>query len=325
MRSSMPGVIVVVACLLFASCGGHGAPPANVLRIGHFPNITHAQGLIGHQLTRQEKGWFEARLPAGTKVEWYVYNAGPGAMEALLAGTLDAAYVGPNPALNAYARTGGKDVRVIAGAALGGAALVVQKTGSYTKAEDFRGKRVATPQLGNTQDVACRAWLKRGGLQVSTTGGDVNVIPTANPDQLALFSRGELEGVWTVEPWVSRLEREAGGKILVSEDDAVTTVLVSSARALGERRELMKALVAAHDELTKWIGEHPDEARKLVQAELRDETKQQMAPQLLAQAWPRIRFDARPPREEFARFLESAQLAGFLKDAPSLDRFTETP
>jgi NitT/TauT family transport system substrate-binding protein len=324
-RRARVGATLLSAALLGGSCGADAPDDALVLRVGHFPNITHAQGLIGHQLTRREKGWFEARLPKGVRVQWYVYNAGPSAMEALLAGTLDATYVGPNPALNAYVRSAGGDVRVVAGAALGGAALVVPAESGATSAADFRGKKIATPQLGNTQDVACRAWLAEAGLKVTTTGGDVNVVPTANPDQLALFQQRKLDGVWTVEPWVSRLEREAGGRVLVKEDDALTTVLVSSVRALREKRELIKALVAAHDELTRWIGEHADEARKLVQEELREETRQLMPDDLLAAAWPRIRFDARPPRAEFERFLAAAKGAGFLTGAPPLDRLVETP
>ena len=118
------------------------------------------------------------------------------------------------------------------------------------KPADFRGKRIATPQFGNTQDVAARAWLAGGGLRITQTGGDAQVLPTANPDQLGLFQRKQVDAVWTVEPWVSRLELEAGGKILVEEKDAVTTVLAASARFLAARRDLVRRFVAAHRELT---------------------------------------------------------------------------
>ena len=123
---------------------------------------------------------------------------------------------------------------IVAGAVNGGSALVVQADAGLPKPADFRGKRIATPQFGNTQDVAARAWLVGGGLRITQTGGDAQVLPTANPDQLALFQRKQLDAVWTVEPWVSRLELEAGGKILVEEKDAITTVLVSSAKFLAE-------------------------------------------------------------------------------------------
>src|SRR5215212_5152974 len=134
------------------------------VRVGHFPNITHMQALVGRALERQGKSWFAERLGADVKIEWFTYNAGPSAMEAIFAGSLDLTYVGPNPALNAYARSRGEEIRVIAGAVNGGSALVVQPDGGLAKPADFRGKRIATPQLGNTQDVSARSWLVAGGL-----------------------------------------------------------------------------------------------------------------------------------------------------------------
>src|SRR6266480_5699874 len=199
-----------------------------VLRVGHFPNITHAQGLVAHNLSRQGKGWFEERLGPGTKIEWFVYNAGPSAMEAIFAQSIDLTYVGPGPALNAYTKSNGAEVRLIAGSANGGAALVVQPDQNLKAAADFRGKKIATPQLGNTQDISCRAWLTDGGLKITQLGGDAQVIPTQNPDQLGLFKAKKIDAVWTVEPWLTRLEQEASGKVIVQEKDAATTVLVSS-------------------------------------------------------------------------------------------------
>src|SRR5947209_7308176 len=203
-----------------------------IVRIGHFPNITHAQGIVGHALTRQGKGWFEQRLGPGIKIEWFVYNAGPSAMEAIFAKSIDLTYVGSAPALNAYSKANGEEIRIIAGAANGGAGLVVQPDQNLSSPADFRGKKIATPQLGNTQDASCRAWLINGGLKVTQLGGDAQVLPTANPDQLGLFQQKKIDAVWTVEPWVSRLEREAGGRVLVEESDSNTTVLVSSVKFL---------------------------------------------------------------------------------------------
>src|SRR6185369_15415037 len=179
--------------------------------------------------------------------------------EAIFAGSIDLTYVGPNPALNAYIRSRGDEIRVLAGAAEGGAALVVASDGPLAKPADFRGKRIATPQLGNTQDVAARAWLKKQGFKITLTGGDVSVVPTANPDQLQLFQQGKLDGVWTVEPWVSRLELEARGKIFLEQNDAVTTVLVSSVKFLKAHADIAGKFRTAHVELTTWINAHADE------------------------------------------------------------------
>ncbi|HWB61715.1 MAG TPA: ABC transporter substrate-binding protein, partial [Chthoniobacteraceae bacterium] len=203
---------LVAAVALFCGLGtpAHAADKT-VIRIGHFPNITHLQGLIAHALTRQGKGWFEQRLGPDVEIQWLVYNAGPSAMEGIFTKAVDLTYVGPGPALNAYARSKGEDIRIIAGAANGGAALVVQPDENLKAPADFKGKKIATPQLGNTQDISCRAWLIGGGLKITASGGDAQVIPTENPDQLALFQQKQLDAVWTVEPWVSRLEMEAGG------------------------------------------------------------------------------------------------------------------
>src|SRR3954447_24642909 len=158
-----------------------------VVRFGHFPNITHAQGVIAHALTRQGKGWFEERLGKDVEIQWFTYNAGPSAMEAIFARSLDLTYVGQGPALNAHLKAQGQEIRILAGAANGGAALVVKPDGPIKTAADFRGKRIATPQLGNTQDISCRAWLKAQGFKVTQTGGDATILPAANPDQLGLF------------------------------------------------------------------------------------------------------------------------------------------
>src|SRR5205823_4745160 len=224
-----------------------------VIRFGHFPNITHAQGVIAHALSRKGKGWFEERLGPKVEIQWFTYSAGPSAMEAMFAGSLDLTYAGQGPALNAHFKSNGEEVRVLAGAANGGAALVIKPDGPIKTPADFRGKKIATPQLGNTQDISCRAWLKAQGFKVTQIGGDVIVLPTQNPDQLAAFQKGDVAGVWTVEPWVTRLEREGGGKVMLEDTQVLTTWLVSSAKFLQNNRELAKKIVAANSELTQWM------------------------------------------------------------------------
>src|SRR5450755_2364317 len=215
----MKTILLLIASISVSFTNAVDAADNAVLRVGHFPNITHAQALVAHNLSRQGKGWFEERLGPGTKIEWFVYNAGPSAMEAIFAQSIDLTYVGPGPALNAYTKSNGAEIRLIAGAANGGAALVVQPDQDLKTPADFRGKKIATPQLGNTQDISCRAWLAAGGLKITQLGGDAQVIPTQNPDQLALFKLKQIDAAWTAEPWVSRLEMEAGGKVIVEERD----------------------------------------------------------------------------------------------------------
>jgi NitT/TauT family transport system substrate-binding protein len=246
-------------------------------------------------------------------------------MEAVFADTVDLTYVGPSPAINAYSRARGEEIRIVAGSVEGGAALVVPSDSSLRSPADFRGKRLATPQLGNTQDVSARAWLSSGGLHITLTGGDAQVVPAQNPEQLSLFKSRQVDGVWTVEPWVSRLEMEAQGKVLVDERDSVTTVLVSSRKLLDRHRDLVRRFVAAHDELTAWVGSHPAEAQAMVRDELMAETRTQVSPDLVAHAWPRIAVVTAVNRPALEEFVAKAQQAGFLRNTPDLTRLLETP
>jgi NitT/TauT family transport system substrate-binding protein len=295
----------------------------DTIRVGHFPNVTHVQALVAQHLSRSGRGWFEQRLGPDIKIEWYIYNAGPRAMEAIIADSIDLTYVGPSPALNAYTKSNGEEIRIVAGAAAGGAALVVQGESGLKVPADFRGKTIATPQLGNTQDVACRAWLAAGGLKITQTGGDAFIIPTPNPDQFALFKSKRLDAVWTVEPWVSRLERDAGGKILVEQSKESITVLVSSMKFLKTKRELAGKFVRAHRELTEWILSHAEEAKQMVRQELAAETKAEISADLITQAWKRILLNSDVSLDEYQHFAANAQRAGFIRSTPDLSRLIE--
>src|SRR5216117_1559967 len=315
-------------CVTAAVCGFAQIVSAQdkvVIRFGHFPNITHAQGVIAHALSRKGKGWFEERLGPKVEIQWFTYNAGPSAMEAMFAGSLDLTYVGQGPALNAHFKSNGQEVRVIAGAANAGAALVVKADSPIKTAADFRGKKIATPQLGNTQDVSCRAWLKAQGFKITQTGGDVMVLPTANPDQLPLFQNGGVDAVWTVEPWVTRLEREAKAHVFLEDKDTITTWLVSSVKFLRDRRDLAKKIADANVELTKWIQENEPEAQKLLIEELKAETRADFAPDAVAQAWNRIQFTSDVSLDLVAKSVQDGKDAGFLKVSTDTSKLVETP
>jgi NitT/TauT family transport system substrate-binding protein len=210
-------------------------------------------------------------------------------------------------------------------AVTGGAALVVQSDDRIKTPADFRGKKIATPEFGNTQDIACRVWLAAQGFKITQLGGDVQVIPTANADQLTLFERGAIDGAWTVEPWVSRLELEAKGVLYLEQTDSITTVFVSSAKFLREHRDLATALVRAHAELTDWITQHPSEAKVLVRAELTAEMRHDFPPRIIERSWPRLRFTTEISRAPFEAFLIDAKKAGFLYQSVDLSRLVEVP
>jgi NitT/TauT family transport system substrate-binding protein len=318
-------VIFVVPLLLAQVTMKTPALAETALRIGHFPNITHVQALVAQNMSRNGKGWFEQRLGPDVKMEWYLYNAGPSAMEAIFAKSIDLTFLGPNPAINAYFRSAGQEGLIVAGSVNGGSALVVQGDADLKTPADFRGKKIATPQFGNTQDVATRAWLKSGGLNITQTGGDAQVIPTANPDQLLLLSQKRIDAVWSVEPWVSRLVREAGGKVLIDDRDAITTVLVARSDVLATRRTLVAKFVDANSELTEWIKAHPNDAQRMAREELEAETHTKIAPELVSSAWQRIVLTNDVSLDALKQLIATAQSVGFLRNPPDLNRLVENP
>jgi NitT/TauT family transport system substrate-binding protein len=319
----------IASALIVMMLFGFGSPqPATAqqtIRVGHFPNITHLHALVARSFEREGRHWIAEHMGVPVKIEWYAYNAGPSAMEAVFAHALDVTFVGPSPAINAYARSRGHEVRIIAGAVNGGAALVVQPGSGLSKPSDFRGKRIATPQFGNTQDVAARAWLINGGLRITQTGGDASVVPTQNPEQLSLFQQKSIDAVWTVEPWVSRLEMEAGGEVLVEEQDAVTTILVARAAFLDQHRDLARRFTKAHAALTEWISANPAETKRRVREELKASFRVEMPEALVERSFSRLRITTDVSPEAFAAVIRSAQRVGFLRDAPDIGRLIEIP
>jgi len=324
-RKASVGVALATWCVLSLLNSTTQLIAQTTLRIGHFPNITHVQALVAHNMSRQGKGWFEQRLGPDVKIEWYVYNAGPSAMEAIFAKSIDLTYVGPNPAINAYVRSRGQEIRIVAGSVNGGSALVVHKGSPLKTAADFRGKKIATPQFGNTQDVAARAWLSAGGLKITQTGGDAQVVPTANPDQLLLFKQNQVDAVWTVEPWISRLEAEADGEVLIDDRQAITTVLIARADLLATQQSLVRKLVDAHRELTNWILKNPAEAERMAREELDEEMHTKFSPELVAKAWSRIVVTSDVRLDTLNKFLSSAQSVGFLRGAPDISKLVANP
>jgi NitT/TauT family transport system substrate-binding protein len=291
-----------------------------VVRVGAFPNITHPQAMVG-----KNEGWFEKALGNNVKIEWKSFNAGPSAIEALFAGALDITYIGPNPAITGYVRSQGEALRVVAGATSGGAALVVRNDSGIQKPEDFHGKRVASPQMGNTQDVALRAWLKAHGMKSADKGGDVMVMPMANPDQLTLFQKKELDAAWAPEPWATRLIKEGNGRLFLDERDLwpkgqfVTAHIIVSTKFLREHPDVVKNFIRAHVELTDWIKGHLPEAKKMLNAQIQKETGKALSPALLDEAFARLEVTYDPLRSSLLNSAHSAFEAGFLgKTMPDL-------
>jgi NitT/TauT family transport system substrate-binding protein len=295
------------------------------VRAGAFPNITHPQAMIG-----KANGAFEKAMGSNVKIEWKSFNAGPSAIEALFAGAIDMTYIGPNPTISGYVRSQGEALRVVAGASSGGAALVVRNDSGITKAADFHGKKVASPQLGNTQDVALRAWLKANGLKTTDKGGDVQVVPLANPDQLTLFLKKDLDAAWAPEPWATRLIREGNGRLFLDErtlwpnGQFVCANLIVSTKFLKEHPDVVKNWLRAHVELTDWINGHLPEAKNLLNAQIQKETGKALPDGTLDEAFGRLQVTYDPLRSSLMNSAKSAFDAGFLgRQMPDLSNLYE--
>jgi len=304
--SRLLAVVLALAAALWIApgCRTDDAAKDRRFRVGSFNNLTHAQALVA----RVEGRW-------GPDVEPVTFGAGPAAMEALLSGSVDMAYVGTSPALVGWVRGQGELV-VLAAAVNGGAGLVTQQA---LKPEQLKGRVLATPQIGNTQDVALRYWLKTQGL---VPGRDLTVVPMANADILGLFRRGGLEGAWIPEPWASRLELEGGGTMLVDEASLWpggrfhTTLLVSTRRALRTRPAEVARVLRLHVELTREWEQAPEAFSHRVGAAFAKLTGQSVNPQVLKRAFHRLS----PALEPEAELLqEVADHAAALHYLPEVD------
>ena len=324
MKRMMSYLLAGAMALVMSACNREN-PDSREIRMGCFPNVTHVQGLVARNMSRHGQGWFERYLP-GYTLQWHTFNAGPTAMEALFGKTADVTYVGPSPALNAYAVANGREIRLLAGAVNGGAALMVSPESGIRTAQDFRGRSIATPQLGNTQDVSCRAWLQNNGLTCTLEGaGDCRVAPTPNSMQLQLMKQGDIDACWTVEPWVTRLEMMANAQILVQEPQVVTTVLAARSGWLKHHPKEAAVLIRAHRELTQWIIDHPEEAKKHVTDELSHLTQGPMEPEIVNRAWERLTLTTDIDRPGLEQFVKDAQRAGLLDRVPPLQGMIYTP
>jgi NitT/TauT family transport system substrate-binding protein len=295
-----------------STTSGASAKSGSTLRLGYFANVTHATALA-----EVERGTLQQRLGA-TKLRTQVFNAGPAAVEAIFAGAIDAAYVGPNPAVNAYVKSKGSAIRIVAGATSGGAELVVAP--DVTDVAQLKGKTLATPQLGNTQDVALRAWLASKSLPVDARGaGPVTIAPSENATTLQLFKDHKIAGAWVPEPWASRLVVEGGGKVLVDEKDLwpggrfATTELVVATKFLTAHPDVVRHLLEAHVETTDWINANTAEAKTVVNAALEKLAGKRLAGAVIDRAFTELNVTYDPVAASLQTSADHAAAAGLIK------------
>ncbi|MGH9197308.1 MAG: ABC transporter substrate-binding protein [Acidimicrobiia bacterium] len=308
----------ILLCLLSA-CGGGPAKSGTeaaekpILRLGYFPNITHATAL---NLIEDSELSTEIRNVA--TVESKVFNAGPAAIESILSGALDATYIGPNPAINAFIKSKGAAVRIVSGATSGGAFLIVKP--EINSARDLKGKKVASPQRGNTQDVALRSWLASQGLKTDLEGGgDVSILPQENAQTLETFRDGQLSGAWVPEPWATRLILEGQGKVLVDERDLwpegryVTTHLLVRTDYLRQHPDVIEALLSAHVKAPDFVNNEMATAQKQANAAIGKVTGKELSDEVITKAWSNLVFTNDPIASSLVASAAAAKKLGLLE------------
>lgn len=324
-KSSRGVASIAISCsLLLTGCAG-GASQQTVevaeittLRLGYFPNLTHAAALVGVQ-----QGYFKDALKdLDVSVTPTIFNAGPDAVTALFGESIDCSYIGPNPAINAYAQSQGSAIRVVSGASSAGAALVVRK--GIGNVSQLKGKTLATPQLGNTQDVALRAWLLEQGVETdSEGGGEISIRPQSNSEGLAAFSAGTIDGAWVPQPWVAEYEA-AGAEILLNEKDLwpsgkfVTAHIVCRTKFIEEHPEVVKALVQGNIEALDYLNSQSEDAQVSFALALSAITGTSPKPEILSRAWEDLEFTYDPIATSLVKSAEDAVKVGLL-DSASID------
>jgi NitT/TauT family transport system substrate-binding protein len=290
------------------------------LRIGYFPNINHAQAVIG-----LGRGDFQTALGDNVEVTTQIFNAGPSAIEALFANQIDVAYIGPNPAINGYVQSNGEALRIISGAASGGAVFVVRNDSGINSSQDLANKKFATPEPGNTQDIALRNYLLDNGLNTIEKGGNVEVLTAKNADIVTLFLTKQIDGAWVPEPWGETLVKEGGGKIFVDERDLwppegkfVTAHIIAKPDYLQNNPDVIKKLLEAHINVTNWINSDKTAAIEAFNVELQKLTQKTIEEDVLNASLSRIDFTYDPIRLSLFQDASDAYNLGFLPENPDV-------
>jgi NitT/TauT family transport system substrate-binding protein len=312
MAATVSAVLLITGCSATAS--PQGTTQLVTLRLGYFPNVTHAAAVVG-----VAKDIYKNALGSNVTLETKTFNAGPEATEALLSGGIDATFIGPNPAINAFAKSHGA-VQLISGATSGGAFLVVRE--GINNAADLRGTKIATPQLGNTQDVALRKWLQSQGYATDAQGGgDVSVVPQANSQTLETFISHQIDGAWVPEPWATQMIQKGGGHVLVDERELwpngqyVTTHLLVAKSFLTQHPDVVKKLLEGHLKATDYVNNNSAEAQAALVTAINQLTGSTLDPAVVSASWKNLTFTMDPIAASLQGSADAAKSLGFLESS----------
>ena len=314
-RSAITAGIVVIVALsaLGVALNSSDTTHENKLRLAYFPNIGHAVPIVGI-----EQGYFADELGSEIEIETRVFDSGPQVIESLFSNSVDIAYVGPGPAINGHLNSENKNVKILAGAASGGASFIVHPNSEISSASDFAGKKIAAPQIGNTQDVSLRNYLSENGLQPKEKGGSVTVYNIPNPDIYTLFVKGEVDGAWVAEPWATILESELDGKRLFFEEDLwpdkqfASVLVIGNTDYVKNNPKIVSNFLQSHHETVQWINENPAETRNVFNAFLKSYLGQSLSDDIVDIALSNLEIIDDPLPNSIHSFAEQADSLGYL-------------
>ena len=293
----------------------------NKIRVAFFPSIVHAVPIIG-----METQTFANNLNDGLDIEVKIFDSGPQVIESIFSNSVDIAYVGPGPVINGFLKSDGNDLKILAGAASGGASFVIQKNSGLELIENYSGKRVAAPQISNTQDVSLRHYLAENGLKSAEKGGDVFVLNIANPDIYTLFAKGDIDGAWVPEPWATMLVEELDGVRLFDENEFwpenkfSSVLLIGRSDYIEKNPEIIKKWINANEKTVQWINNHPNESKKLYNEFLKSYMGRTLPENIVEKSFSNIIITSEPLENSVYTFAERADALGYLgRDGYTLD------
>ena len=315
-------VIVVIGIIAFVGFTQSSVNYSeNNIRVAFFPSVVHAVPIIG-----METQTFANNLNADLDIQVKIFDSGPQVIESIFSNSVDIAYVGPGPVINGFLKSDGNDLKILAGAASGGASFVIQKNSGLDLIENYSGKRIAAPQISNTQDVSLRHYLAENGLITAEKGGDVFVLNIANPDIYTLFAKGDIDGAWVPEPWATMLVEELDGVRLFDENEFwpenqfSSVLLIGRSDYIEKNPEIIKKWINANEKTAQWINNHPDESKKLYNEFLNSYMGRTLPQNIVEKSFSNIIITSEPLENSVYTFAERADALGYLgRDGYSLD------
>jgi len=305
-------VSIVVIIAVVASFNQGFTEEEKTVRVAFFPNVGHAIPIIG-----LEKGFFSSNL-GQTTIQTRIFDSGPQAIEALFADSIDLAYVGPGPAINGFLQSEGKDLKILAGAASGGASFVVHPNSKIDSVEDFAGKRIAAPILGNTQDVSLRHLISEIGLKPAEKGGSVTVLNIANAEIYTLFAKGDIDAAWVPEPWATQLVMQLNGKRLFYEEDLwpqkkfASVILIGRMEYVQKHPEVVQKWLDSHYKTVDWINKNKEESKTVFNDFLQKSLGKRLPDEIVSESLDNIEITADPIKDSILTFAERANSLGYL-------------